>query len=190
MSTSTSHTTHATRRRAPGAAVRLSRAVHDLATDRVIGIVGAITVFVATGLSWYSQQVTIRFGQLVDTFTTHSTLWEARNLAAWLLCIAAAIGLGSLLVTPRREQIGGTVAAVAGFGIALYGFVALFVVPAAGSLTVVGGHVGTVASTSLDAGPFVAMIGGVLLWIGGFAASIDSTTIATRGRYVASDPDA
>jgi hypothetical protein len=168
----------------------MSRALHDLATDRVIGIVGALTVFVATGLSWYSQQVTIRFGELVDTFTTHSTLWEARNVAAWLVCIAAAIGLGSLLVTPRREQIGGTVAAVAGFGIALYGFIALFVVPESGSLALVGSHVGTAVSTSVDVGPFVAIVGGVLLWIGGFAASIDANTIASRGRYSGAPDDA
>ena len=182
MSTSTSYTTHTTSRRAPGTAFRMSRAVHDLATDRVIGIVGALTVFVASGLSWYSQRVTVSFGDLVDTFTTHSTLWEARNVAAWLVCIAAAIGLGSLLVTPRREQIGGMVAAVAGFGISLYGFIALFAVPEPGSLALIGSHVGTAVSTSLDVGPFVAIVGGVLLWIGGFAASIDANTIAARGR--------
>ena len=182
MSTHTSHPTYAPRRRAPSAAIRMSDALRDLTTDRVIGIVGALTVFVASGLSWYSQQVTIRFGELVDTFTTHSTLWEARNLAAWLLCIAAAIGLGSLLVTPRREQIGGTVAAVAGFGISLYGFIALFVVPEPGALALVGSHVGTAVSTSLDVGPFVAIVGGVLLLIGGTAASIDAHTIAARRR--------
>ena len=182
MSTSTSYPTRATRRRAPGTAIRMSRALHDLATDRVIGIVGALTVLVASGLSWYSQQVTIRFGELVDTFTTHSTLWEARNVAAWIVCVAAAIGLGSLLVTPRREQIGGMVAAVAGFGISLYGFIALFAVPESGSLALVGGHVGRAVSTSLDVGPFVAMVGGVLLCFGGFAASVDANTIAARGR--------
>jgi hypothetical protein len=167
MSTRTSYPAHATRRRA----IRMTRAVHDLTTHRVIGIVGALTVFVATGLSWYSQQVTVRAGEFVDTFTTHSTLWEVRNVAAWLVCIAAAIGLGSLLVTPRRRQIGGTVAAVAGFGISLYGFIALFAVPESGSLALVGNHVGTTVSNSLDVGPFVAIVGGLLLWIGGFAAS-------------------
>jgi hypothetical protein len=182
MSTSTSDPTHALRRRAPSTAIKMSTALHDLTTDRVIGIVGALTVLVASGLSWYSQQVTIRFGELVDTFTTHSTLWEARNLAALLVCVAAAIGLGSLLVTPRREQIGGTVAAVAGFGISLYGFIALFVLPASGSLALVGSHVGTAVSTSVDVGPFVAIVGGVLLLIGGTAASIDAHIIAARGR--------
>jgi hypothetical protein len=174
MSTSTSDPTHAMR--------RLIDALHDLATDRVIGIVGALTVCVASGLSWYSQRVTIRLGGLVDTFTTHSTLWEARNVAAWIVCIAAAIGLGSLLVKPRREQIGGTVAAVAGFGISMYGFIALFVVPGSRSLALVGGHVGTAVSTSVDVGPFVAIVGGVLLLLGGAAASIDAYTIAARGR--------
>ena len=182
MSTSTSDPTHATGRRAPGAAINMSDALRDLTTDRVIGIVGALTVFVASGLSWYSQQVTIRFGELVDTFTTHSTLWEARNTAAWLVCIAAAIGLGSLLVTPRRELIGGTVAAVAGFGITLYGFIALFAVPESGSLALLGGHVGSAVSSSVDVGPFVAIVGGMLLLIGGTAASIDAHTIAARRR--------
>ena len=182
MSTSTSDSMHATRRPAPSTAINMSDAVRDLTTDRVIGIAGALTVFVSSGLSWYSQQVTIRFGALVDTFTTHSTLWEARNLAAWVVCIAAAIGLGSLLVTPRRARIGGTVAAVAGFGISLYGFIAPFVLPASGSLALVGGHVATAVSTSVDVGPFIAIVGGVLLLIGGCAASIDANTIATRRR--------
>ena len=182
MSTSTSDPTHAARWPASSAAVKMSGALHDLTVDRVIGIVGALTVFVASGLSWYSQQVTIRFGELVDTFTAQSSLWDARNLAAWLVCVAAAIGLVSLLVTPRREERGGIVAAVAGFGISLYGVIALFVLPASGALTLVGGHVGTTVTTSVDVGPFVAIVGGVLLLIGGSAASIDATTIATRHR--------
>jgi hypothetical protein len=179
---STSDSTQAVRRPAPSAAIRMRDALYDLTTDRVIGIVGALTVFVASGLSWYSQRVTLRFGDVVDTFTTHSTLWEARNTAAWVVCVAAAIGLGSLLVTPRRELIGGTVAAVAGFGISLYGFIALFALPAPGSLALIGSHVGTAVSTSVDVGPFVAIVGGALMLVGGAAAGIDARTIAARGR--------
>jgi hypothetical protein len=183
MSTSTSEFTPASRRRAPGAAIKLSAELHDLATDRVIGIVGALTVFVASGLPWYSRQTTIKFGELVDTFTTHSTLWEVRDVAAWLVCIAAALGAVSmLLVTPRREQIGAIVAAVVGFGISLYGFIALFVLPAPGSHALVGSHVSSVVSTSVDVGPFVAIVGGLLLLLGGTAASIDANTIVERGR--------
>jgi hypothetical protein len=183
MSTITSESTTATRRRAPSAAIKLSTALRDLATDRVIGIVGALTVFVSSGLPWYSQQVRVRFGELVDTFTTQSTLWEAREVAAWLVCIGAAIGAVSLLLaTPRREQIGGVVAAVAGFGISLYGFIALFVLPAPGSHALIGSHISSVVSTSVEVGPFVAIVGGLLLLTGGSAATIDAETIVERGR--------
>jgi len=74
--------------------------VRDLEADRVIGIVGALTVVVATGLSWYSARM-----------------------------------------------------------------------PDLGSAALVGSLLGVSVGTALDVGPFVALLGGLLLLVGGAAAA-------------------
>src|SRR5829696_8257843 len=120
------------------AARRITTAVRDLAGDRVLGVIGALTVLVATGLSWYSQELTISFGGVVDHAATGYSLWHARELAAWLVSAGAAIGVASLVLAPTKEWRGGMLAAIAGFGISLYSFVALFTVPELGSGALVG----------------------------------------------------
>src|SRR5262245_55673911 len=163
------------------AARRVSTAVRDLAGDRVLGIVGALTVIVATGLSWYSQELTISVGGIVDHSTTGLSLWHVRNLAAWLVCAGAVIGVAALLAAPRKEWRGGIVAAVAGFGVSLYSLVGVFTVPDLGSGALVGAHIGAAVSSSVDIGPFVAGLGGFLLFTGGIAASRDGATVIDAG---------
>ena len=53
---------------------RAAAAVRDLEADRVIGIVGALTVVVATGLSWYSERVAITANGVLDHSSTGFTL--------------------------------------------------------------------------------------------------------------------
>jgi hypothetical protein len=166
--------TESTYTRVPGrrpAGSRAAAAVRDLETDRVIGIVGALTVVVATGLSWYSEKVTIAAGGVVEHSITGFTLWHVRNLAAWLLVGTAVVGILSL--TLGRDWRAGLVAAVAGFGISLYSLVAVFTLPDLGSSALVGRLLATTVSTAVDVGPFVALLGGLLLLVGGAAASRD-----------------
>jgi hypothetical protein len=149
-------------------------ALRDLQTDRVIGTVGALTVVVATGLSWYSERVSITAHGVVDHSSTGFTLWHVRNVAAWLLVAGAAVGIVALLLPRAKEWRGGMVAAVAGFGISVYSLVAMFTLPDLGSGALVGGFLGVAVSTSVDVGPFIALLGGLILLVGGAAASRDS----------------
>jgi hypothetical protein len=149
-------------------------AVRDLEADRVIGIVGALTVVVATGLSWYSERVAITAHGVIEHSTTGFTLWHVRSVAAWLLVAGAAIAIVALLLPRAREWRGGMVAAIAGFGISVYSLVAMFTLPDLGSAALVGSFLGVAVSTALDVGPFVALLGGLILLVGGVAASRDS----------------
>ena len=131
-------------RRPSPAANRAAAAVRDLEADRVIGIVGALTVVVATGLSWYSERVSIRVSGALEASSISVTLWHLRMVAA-----------------------------VAGFGISVYSLVAMFTLPDGGSAALVGHFLGVAVSTSLDVGP-VALLGGLILLTGGAAASRES----------------
>ena len=51
----------------------------------------------------------------------------------------------------------------------------MFALPQPGSTALDGRFLGVAVSTSVDVGPFVALLGGVLLLIGGAAASRDSS---------------
>jgi hypothetical protein len=150
-------------------------ALRNLEADRVIGIVGALTVVVATGLSWYSGKVTVTAGRFVDHATTQISLWHVHNLAAYLITIAACAGIVLLLLPIAMAWRSGMAAAVAGFGICVYSLVAMFALPEPGSAALDGRFLGVAVSTSVDVGPFVALLGGVLLLIGGAAASRDSS---------------
>jgi hypothetical protein len=150
---------------------RRASAIRALQADRVIGIVGALTVVIATWVAWYSAQLTVTTGGLVNHVTSDVSLWHVRNLAAWLITLGAGAGIASLLLPIARQWRGGIAAAVMGFGIAVYSLVAIFDVPDLGSAALVGSRVTAVASTALGAGPFVALLGGLLLLAGGIAAS-------------------
>jgi hypothetical protein len=80
-------------RRPSPAANRAAAAVRDLEADRVIGIVGALTVVVATGLSWYSERVSLRVSGALEASSISVTLWHLRTVAAALLVAGAASGL-------------------------------------------------------------------------------------------------
>jgi hypothetical protein len=149
--------------------------LRDLASDRVLGIVGALTVVVATGLSWYSERISIRVNGALDESSVGVTLWHLRAVAAALLVAGAAIGVVALVLPRAREWRGGMVAAVAGFGITVYSLVAMFTLPSGGSAALLGRFAGVAVSTSLDVGPFVALLGGLILLTGGAAASRESS---------------
>jgi hypothetical protein len=146
-------------------------ALRNLEADRVIGIVGALTVVVATGLSWYSGKVTVTAGRFVDHATTQISLWHVHNLAAYLITIAACAGIVLLLLPIAMAWRSGMAAAVAGFGICVYSVVAIFDVPAPASAALIGGRIAAASTAAVDVGPFVALLGGLLLLAGSIAAS-------------------
>jgi hypothetical protein len=155
-------------------------AVRALQGDRILGIVGAVTTLVATALSWYQRDLTIQIGDQVTHFTSGITLWQVRNLAEWLLIAGAGIGIAGLVLPAVEERRGGLVAGIAGFGIAFYSLVAMFDLPDFASGTFVSPHAAARVAASVDAGSFVALVGGIFLLIGGLTASRDSQAAAFR----------
>jgi hypothetical protein len=164
-------TTHTHDPRATTSGRGLTRAVRDLTADRVLGIVGAVLVLVSTGLSWYAQRVTLTLGGLTQQTISGFSLWDVRNVAAWVLVAGAAVGVFALLLQPGREWRGGMAAAVAGLGIQVYSAVAMVDLPALASGTLARGSAAATVATRIDVGPFVALLGGLLLLVGGLAAS-------------------
>ena len=171
-------TTHTHQPRATRSGRGLSQAVRDLTADRVLGIVGAGLVLVSTGLSWYAQRVTITLGGLTQQTTNGYSLWDVRNVAAWVLVAGAAIGVIALVLQASREWRGGVAAAVAGLGVVVYSVVAMVDLPALMSITLARGSAAATVAPRIDVGPFVALLGGSLLFTGGLAASHDAARAA------------
>jgi hypothetical protein len=157
-----------------------SKSMFHLDVDRLLGIVGGLTVLVATGLPWYVRHLSVHVAGLADRYATSFTIWDVRNTASWLIVVGVSIGLIALLLPAARERRGGLVACTAAFGVILYGLISLFVVPDLGSIALVGTGAAARVSTSTAVGPFVAIAGGFLMFFGGVAAASDAVT-ATSG---------
>jgi hypothetical protein len=162
------------------AASYASKPIFNLDVDRLLGIMGGLTVLVATGLPWYVRHLSVRVAGLADREATGFTIWDVRNTAAWLIVVGVAIGLIAQLLPGARERRGGLVACAAAFGVIVYGLISLFVVPDLGSMALVGPNAAARVSTSTGVGPFVAISGGFLMFFGGVAAASDAVT-ATPG---------
>jgi hypothetical protein len=76
-------------------------------TTHVLAIVGAVVVFVATAISWYTRDVSFaaNVGGLSYASSKSYTLWDLTTLAPVLVVIAAALGAG--LDRPQRRPIRG-----------------------------------------------------------------------------------
>jgi hypothetical protein len=166
------------------------KTIHHLNVDRLLGIMGGVTVLVATGLPWYTRHLSVRVPGFADRYATGFTLWDVRTTASWLVVAAVAIGVAALLLPILRERTSGLVACVAGLGVIVYGLVALFVVPDLGSLAVGGPQAVVSVDTSVSVGPFVAIAGGFLMVFGGAAAASDAITAASGRSGIADVPDA
>jgi hypothetical protein len=143
-----------------------------LRTTHVLGILGAVAVFVATAITWYTHDISAaaQAGQVGFSSSKAYTLWDVTTLAPVLLVIAAALGAGLLFVPQSAARTAGTVAGVLGVGIAAYCIVRMFEFPDLGTTGAVNGllpgtgvSLAAHASTTLGAGPFVGLVGGALL---------------------------
>jgi hypothetical protein len=148
-------------------------------TTHVLAIVGAVVVFVATAISWYTRDVSFATNAAGIGFASSKSysLWDLTTLAPVLLVIGAALGAGLVLFsTPGSARIAGAIAGLLGLGITAYCVVRCFDLPDFGPtgavnsfLPVQGGAgvgVSAHASTVLDAGPFVGIVGGLLMVAG------------------------
>jgi hypothetical protein len=164
-------------------------------TTHVLAIVGAVVVFVATAISWYTRDVSFatNVGGLGYSSSKSYTLWELTTLAPVLLVIAAALGAGLVLIsTPSSVRVAAALAGLFGLGITAYCVVKCFDLPDFGptgdvnGLLPVQGAAGVEASahasTVLNAGPFVGMAGGLLMVAGAFGLAAESSRASTERR--------
>jgi hypothetical protein len=159
-----------------GARGQLSAGVKALEADRVIGIVGAVLIIVATAVAWYTREVTVTFAGSTTTSSAGLTLWDVRELAAWLVTIGAVVGALALVIPSARQYNGEQIAGIIGFGIVVYSFVAMFVLPDGSASEITGAVGAATVKMSVTVGPFLCALGGLMLSIGGIAAAADSTT--------------
>lgn len=140
-------------------------------TTHILGIIGAVVVIIATDLPWYAHEVAVNAPGAAFTSTTSYTLWDVTTLAPVLLVIAAAVGAVLLFAPVRSAQAAGIAAALCGLGIAAYCIIKMFDLPDLGVTGSAGGLIPGVSgkgSTTLDAGPFIGLLGGLLLSVSGF----------------------
>jgi hypothetical protein len=148
-------------------------------TTHILAIVGAVVVFVATAITWYTRDVSFATngGGIGYASSKSYTLWDMTTLAPVLLVVAATLGTALVLFTPSGSaRVAGVIAGLLGLGITAYCVVKCFDLPDLGPtgdvnsfLPVQGGSgvgVSAHASTILNAGPFVGIVGGLLIVAG------------------------
>ena len=148
----------------------------SLRTTHVLAIVGAVVVFLATAISWYTRDVSFATNAAGVGYASSKTytLWDLTTLAPLLVVVAAAAGAGLVLFTSSGSARPATVVAgLLGLGITTYCVVKCFDLPDLGPtgavnsfLPVQGGSgigVSAHASTGLGAGPFVGIVGGLFI---------------------------
>jgi hypothetical protein len=147
----------------------------DSRITHVLAIVGAVVVFVATAISWYTRDVSFATNVAGVGYTSSKSynLWDLTTLAPVLLVAGAALAAALVMFAQASSaRAAATVAGLIGLGITAYCVVKCFDLPDLGptgavnsALPLPGGGVGVAAhaSTTLNAGPFVGIAGGLLL---------------------------
>jgi hypothetical protein len=151
----------------------------SLRTTHVFAIVGAVVVFIATAISWYTRDVSFgtNAGGVGYASSRSYSLWDLTTLAPVLVVVAAVVGAGIVLfASPAAARTAGAIAGLLGLGITAYCVVKCFDLPDFGPtgavrsfLPVQGGSgigISADASTGLDAGPFVGILGGLFIVAG------------------------
>jgi hypothetical protein len=167
----------------------------SLRTTHVLAIVGAVVVFLATAISWYTRDVSFATNAAGVGYASSKTytLWDLTTLAPVLLVLAAAAAAGIVLFTsPASARRAGGIAGLLGLGITAYCVVKCFDLPDFGPtgdvnsfLPVAGGSgigVSAQASTVLDAGPFVGIVGGLMIVAGALGLPSQAPQASPRRR--------
>jgi hypothetical protein len=145
-------------------------------TTHILAIVGAVVVFVATAVSWYTRDVSFatNVGGVGYASSKSYTLWDLTTLAPVLLVVGAAVAaVAALASSARSSRAAAAIVGLLGLGITAYCVVKCFQLPDFGptgavnsAIPVPGGSgvgLSAHASTVLDAGPFVGIVGGMML---------------------------
>jgi hypothetical protein len=144
---------------------------------RLSAAVGATIALFSTFLPWYAFGVVFPTGELLHVFSVTTTLWGWTTLAPILIIVGATVALIVTAAVPAR--IAGIAIALIGLGIAAYAIVRCFDVPN----LAIRGPAGAHAVTELEGGPFLAIAGGVMLFVGGVGELIAAPSPSERSRW-------
>jgi hypothetical protein len=145
---------------------------------RLSAAVGATIALFSTFLPWYAFGVVFPTGGLLHVFSVTTTLWGWTTLAPILIIVGATIALIVTAAVPAR--IAGIAIALIGLGIAAYAIVRCFDIPN----LAIRGPSGARAVTELEGGPFLAIAGGVMLFVGGLGELIAAPSPSERSRWL------
>lgn len=137
-------------------------------------VVGAGIVVLATALPWYSFDVILPVTGVIHVFAVTVTLWGLTTLAPILILAGAVVAL--IFAATVDWRLAGLVTGLIGTAICVYAVVRCFDIP---SLGVKALPVPVPAITQVEAGPFAALSGGVILVVG---AIVDLLTAPSGAR--------
>jgi hypothetical protein len=144
---------------------------------RVFGFIGGVAVAVSTLVAWYDYEVIVAAGRIAHLFEVPVNLWSLYPLAAALVMAGALVAMALLAVPPAvSPRVPSILAAIIGLGIAAYGAVRAFDIPGLGVNT--SARAGIEAHTSMDAGPLLAFVGGMMILVGALVVAVAASRAA------------
>jgi hypothetical protein len=129
----------------------VSSRIKTLQGDRILAVLGAVLVLVATALPWYTR----------DGSAAVVSLWDARELAAWLITGAVVFAAVVLVAYTLDSAAAGSIAAFTGSAVVVYAAIAMIDAP---------------ARTSVSVGGFLAIAGGIMLSLAGLVVGADEAS--------------
>jgi hypothetical protein len=136
--------------------------------------IGAAITLLSTVLPWYSFDVVLPVPGIVHVFAVTVSLWGVTTVAPILFLAGALVAL--FLAAAVDWRLAGAVIGLIGVGIAVYAIVRWVEIPKLG-ITLAPGPVPAI--TQVEAGPFAALAGGVILVVG---AVVDLVTAPVGAR--------
>jgi hypothetical protein len=132
---------------------------------RSFGLLGALVVVMSTFVAWYDFAVLFSVQQVVHQFVVPVDLWSLYPLAAALLC-AGALAC-TWIVGVSSGRVAGAIASLLSLGVVVYAAVRILDIPGLAIDQLPPGLAHAVeAATNLEGGPFLALLGGIMLSLG------------------------
>jgi hypothetical protein len=146
---------------------------------RAFAFLGGMAAAVSTLIAWYDFEIVLDNGRITHLFEVPVNLWNENALAAALLLGASLVAMALLVVPPavgvRWPSI---VASLIGVGILAYALIKCFDAPSLGIRS--PNHPAIQARTYIDGGPLLAIIGGVMIALGGLVVLVGVHRTAVR----------
>jgi hypothetical protein len=138
-------------------------------SSRICAAVGATVALFATFLPWYSYEVVIPIPPTLHVFAVTTTLWGFTTLAPILIIVGATVAL--IFLGAAGDRLAGAAVGLLGLGVLVYAVVRCFDIPSLGVVLLPAAIAARVAAvTQLEGGPFVELVGGAMMAIGGLGA--------------------